>query len=74
VADQHTREWLADAKVIPRDGLSPADRISLDVFIDGREREIKQALGALCSALTGGRNSALPPAQGRSRGVGSESG
>jgi hypothetical protein len=49
VADQHTREWLADAKVIPRDGLSPADRISLDVFIDGREREIKQALARLQS-------------------------
>lgn len=41
-ADRRIREWLAEAKAIPREGLSPTDRVSLDMFIDGREREIAE--------------------------------
>ena len=39
-ADQRTREWLAEAKAIPADRLSPTDRVSLDMFIGAREREV----------------------------------
>ncbi len=38
--DAQTRQWLAEAKAIPREGLSPTDRVSLDMFIGARERDV----------------------------------
>lgn len=39
-ADQRVREWLAEAKAIPADRLGPTDRVSLDMFIGARERDV----------------------------------
>jgi uncharacterized protein (DUF885 family) len=59
--DAQNRSWLAEAKALRRDRLSPADRLSLDLFIGNQERWVaKQAfpgyrslyLGALGGAQT----------------------
>lgn len=39
--DARTKEWLAEAEAIARDRLAPTDRVSLDMFIDQRRREIE---------------------------------
>ncbi|GAC1604034.1 MAG: DUF885 family protein [Ramlibacter sp.] len=39
-ADLQVRQWLAQAKAIARDGLSPTDRVSLDLFIGQMERQV----------------------------------
>ncbi|MCC9596885.1 MULTISPECIES: DUF885 family protein [unclassified Rubrivivax] len=36
------RRWLAEARAIPRARLSPADRVSLDLFIEQRERHLAE--------------------------------
>jgi uncharacterized protein (DUF885 family) len=41
-ADLQVRQWLADANAIPREGLSPADRVSLDLFIGQQERRVAE--------------------------------
>ncbi len=38
--DAQTRVWLAEAQAIRRDSLSPTDRVSLEMFIGAREREL----------------------------------
>ncbi|MFO1271276.1 MAG: DUF885 domain-containing protein [Rubrivivax sp.] len=38
--ETRTRQWLAEAKAIPREALAPADRVSLDMFVGAREREL----------------------------------
>lgn len=41
--DRQDLRYLAEARAIRRDRLSPADRVSLDLFIDGRERQAEAA-------------------------------
>jgi uncharacterized protein (DUF885 family) len=36
--DQAVKRWLAEAKTLPREGLSASDRVSLDLFIANQER------------------------------------
>jgi len=38
--DAQARQWLARAQAISREALSPADRLSLDVFVHGRAEEV----------------------------------
>lgn len=38
--DAQAREWLAQAQALRRDGLSATDRVSLDLFIGARQREV----------------------------------
>lgn len=38
--DRATRGWLAQAEAIQRDRLAPTDRVSLDMFIGARRREV----------------------------------
>jgi len=40
--DAQTREWLAQARAIPRDKLAPADRLSLDLFIANQQRYVDE--------------------------------
>ena len=59
--DAQNREWLAQARALPRDRLSPADRLSLDLFIANQQRRVEEQayagyrclrLGALGGAQT----------------------
>ncbi len=38
--DAQARQWLARARAIDREALSPADRVSLDVFVHARAEEV----------------------------------
>jgi uncharacterized protein (DUF885 family) len=38
--DERSRQWLAQAQAIRRDGLGATDRVSLDLFIGQRQREV----------------------------------
>lgn len=41
-ATAQERRWLAEARAIPRARLSPQDRVSLDLFIEQRERHLAE--------------------------------
>lgn len=41
-ATAQERRWLAEARAIPRARLSPEDRVSLDLFIEQRERHLAE--------------------------------
>lgn len=52
--DAQNRSWLAEAKALRRDRLSPADRLSLDLFIGNHERRVaKQAFPGYRSLYLG---------------------
>jgi uncharacterized protein (DUF885 family) len=56
--DRETAAFLAEARTIPRDKLSPTDRVSLDLFISGQQRFVEmaafpQARGMSLRALSG---------------------
>jgi uncharacterized protein (DUF885 family) len=40
--DASTRAFLAEARALPREGLSATDRVSLDMFIHNLERQVEQ--------------------------------
>jgi uncharacterized protein (DUF885 family) len=41
-ADLQVRRWLAEAKTVTRESLSPVDRVSLDLFIGQMERQLEE--------------------------------
>jgi uncharacterized protein (DUF885 family) len=41
--DREAASFLAQARAIPRDKLSPTDRVSLDMFIDNQQRSVDMA-------------------------------
>lgn len=59
--DAADRRWLERARAWPRDGLAAGDRLSLDMFVDGLERQVEQQAfegwrGMLVRSLGGPQN------------------